>query len=178
MSTPTAMEEAMELLQDEVESEVERANRRGGAAFAKGDHKQVAAELKRAEALMALQERLNEMREAFPSLFTPDAPANGRLPKGLKTKQEAYRQPILRALVELGGKASLDDVLGRVYDEMKDQLNEYDLRPMPSDESTPRWRNTAQWARNSMHAEGLLKSDSPRGIWEISEAGRAALKSM
>jgi len=30
------------------------------------------------------------------------------------------------------------------------------------------WRNRAQWYRNTLLREGLLKSDSPRGIWEIS----------
>ena len=38
-----------------------------------------------------------------------------------------------------------------------------------------RWRNAAQWARNSMIHEGLLKADSPRGVWEISDQGRRAL---
>ncbi len=38
------------------------------------------------------------------------------------------------------------------------------------------WRNSAQWARNSMVQEGLLKADSPRGVWNISEAGRCRLE--
>ncbi|MCC7571175.1 winged helix-turn-helix domain-containing protein, partial [Candidatus Micrarchaeota archaeon] len=49
--------------------------------------------------------------------------------------------------------------------------------PLASNPDNPRWRNTAQWARNSMvNEEGFLKKDSPRGIWEISEKGRAFLK--
>ncbi len=39
-----------------------------------------------------------------------------------------------------------------------------------------RWRNTAQFARNTMVRKGLLKSNSARGIWEITEAGRRFLK--
>ena len=35
-----------------------------------------------------------------------------------------------------------------------------------------RWRNAAQWARNSMVNDGLMKNDSPRGVWEISDKGR------
>ena len=38
------------------------------------------------------------------------------------------------------------------------------------------WRDAAQWARNSMVAEGLLKADSPRGVWEISDKGRDVLR--
>ncbi|MEM7820360.1 MAG: winged helix-turn-helix domain-containing protein, partial [Candidatus Aenigmatarchaeota archaeon] len=30
----------------------------------------------------------------------------------------------------------------------------------------------AQWARNAMVKEGLLASDSPRGVWEITAVGR------
>jgi len=46
---------------------------------------------------------------------------------------------------------------------------------MPSDGVTPRWRNTAQWARNSLREEGLIRDDTPRATWEISEEGRAWL---
>lgn len=40
----------------------------------------------------------------------------------------------------------------------------------------PCWRNAAQWARNSRVNERLLKKDSPRGIWEISDKGTQYLK--
>lgn len=95
-----------------------------------------------------------------------------RLQHGLKTPEEAYRQPILQALVEMGGTGETGAVLDRVFELMKSRLNEFDLAPMPSDERTPRWRNTAQWCRHTLCEEGLLKSDSPRGVWEISDKGR------
>jgi hypothetical protein len=40
----------------------------------------------------------------------------------------------------------------------------------------PRWKNAAQWARNSMVKEGFLRNDSPRGAWQISEAGKRFLQ--
>ncbi|MEJ5277491.1 MAG: winged helix-turn-helix domain-containing protein [Thermogemmata sp.] len=95
-----------------------------------------------------------------------------RLPRGLRTPEHAFRRPILEALVELGGTAPIDKVLERVETKMKDVLNEYDYQPLPSSPSTIRWRNTAQWSRQTMVAEGLLKQDSPYGIWEITAAGR------
>ncbi|MFO7166894.1 MAG: winged helix-turn-helix domain-containing protein [Chloroflexota bacterium] len=58
---------------------------------------------------------------------------------------------------------------------MRDRLTEVDYQPLNSDPSESRWRNAAQWARNAMVKEGLLKTDSPRGIWEISESGRQRL---
>ena len=55
---------------------------------------------------------------------------------------------------------------------MKDILNKYDYEPLPSNPKKKRWENTAQWARQTMVYEGLLASNSPRGIWEITEKGR------
>ena len=79
----------------------------------------------------------------------------------------AVRHGITRALIDYD--AALKPVLKKV---------DYDpLASGPESGGNPRWRNAAQWARNSMIRDGRLKSDSPRGIWEISEAGRAELKS-
>jgi hypothetical protein len=65
------------------------------------------------------------------------------------------------------------DVLPVVEKRMKGVLKKVDFEPLASDKEMPRWRNTAQWARNTMVKDGLLKADSPRGVWEISDAGRA-----
>lgn len=98
-----------------------------------------------------------------------------RLPRGQRTPEEAYRLPLLRALVAMGGEGRMQMVLDRVYQEMKSHLKPADLKPLPSDAKTPRWRNSAQWARQSMVDEGFLRNDSPRGIWAISEKGRRYL---
>lgn len=65
----------------------------------------------------------------------------------------------------------MKDVLKLVQNKMKNILNEYDYKPLPSDPKQKRWENTAQWARNSMVNDGLLSSSSPRGIWEITKKG-------
>jgi hypothetical protein len=38
------------------------------------------------------------------------------------------------------------------------------------------WHNAAQWVRLSLVKEGLMKSNSPHGIWELSEKGVNELK--
>ena len=58
---------------------------------------------------------------------------------------------------------------------MQDTLKEVDFQPLASDPDLLRWRNTAQWAKSAMVKESLLKADSRRGIWEISDAGRRQL---
>ncbi|MGC8822956.1 MAG: winged helix-turn-helix domain-containing protein, partial [Desulfurella sp.] len=68
--------------------------------------------------------------------------------------------------------AKMKDILRLVHEKMKSILREYDYEPLPSNPKQERWKNTAQWARNTMVNEGLLVSNSPRGIWEITEEGR------
>ncbi|MCL6624358.1 MAG: winged helix-turn-helix domain-containing protein, partial [Fimbriimonadales bacterium] len=108
----------------------------------------------------------------------PSRIADGRprpLSPGRRTPKQAYRLPILRALVALGGKARTEQVLERVYKEMKARLTSVDLEPLPSGKDL-RWSNTARWERYTMVREGLLKRGSPYGIWEISERGEAYLR--
>ena len=97
-----------------------------------------------------------------------------RLQRGQRTPEKAYYQPILKALEELGGSATMSDVLKKVEQSMKEVLKSVDYDQLNSNTDI-RWRNTAQFARNTMVRKGLLKSNSPRGRWEITEAGRKSL---
>ncbi|MCB8945210.1 MAG: DUF4268 domain-containing protein [Ardenticatenaceae bacterium] len=93
---------------------------------------------------------------------------------GLRTPEQEYRVPILKSLVDLGGQAPLQAVIDRVGEFMNDILNEYDRAPLSST-NQPRWRNTTQWERANLVKDGLMVKDSPRGIWGISDQGRAWL---
>jgi hypothetical protein len=105
---------------------------------------------------------------------TPRSPRAdyGRVEHGTATPQAAYREPLLRALVEMGGRGRTADVIKYVYKLVKDQLVDADHDPVSSRDREPRWSNYVSWERNKLKEEGLLKSTSPRGIWEISEEGR------
>jgi restriction system protein len=116
-----------------------------------------------------------EMESASNDTAEKARTSSGRLQRGLRTPEAAYYQSILRALDGLGGRAKMNDILDRVEQLMHEKLATVDYQPLNSDPEVPRWRNAAQWARNAMVKEGLLKDDSPRGVWEISEAGRHAL---
>lgn len=94
---------------------------------------------------------------------------NGRLPNGQKTPQSAYNQPIMEAIYELGGSAPVGEVLQVVEKKMKSLLTDVDYQELPS--GNIRWDNTAQWARRQLVIDGLLKSESPRGVWELSSIG-------
>ena len=94
------------------------------------------------------------------------------LPKGTKTPETEFYKPILETLIEMGGQGTIKHVLDKVGAKMADVLKPIDRAPLKSGKSV-RWRNTAQWARNKMRTLGLLKAEAPRGIWEITEQGRA-----
>jgi hypothetical protein len=93
----------------------------------------------------------------------------------MRTREEAYYVPILQVLSEMGGSGTVAEVLDRVGKKMKGVLKKPDYEPFSSDPKNLRWRNAAQWARNSMVNEGLLKKDSPRGVWGGSDKGKQCL---
>ena len=98
-------------------------------------------------------------------------------PTGLITRQPEYAKPILEALVELGGGGRVKEVLAIVYDKMKHRLTPADLETVPSGREK-RWSNHVKWERFALKKEGYLKSDSPFGVWEISDKGRTYLKNL
>jgi hypothetical protein len=98
-----------------------------------------------------------------------------RLQRGLKTPNKTYRLPILQSLLELGGRGSVVDVLNLVEEKVNSILTDVDKEKLPSG-FDKRWRNAAQWVRFALVQEGLLKSNSPNGVWELSEKGRQYLE--
>lgn len=180
---------AFEMLLEEVENEIEFVNSAGAKAFAERNYERVEAVRTQALKLTDFRNQAAVLRQEWQALMrevnadVPDDPKTqaerrnlGRLKRGARTPEDAYRLPILKALTDLGGSAPIGDVLARVEKQMKTQFKEIDFETLPSNPNMQRWRNTAQWARNSMVKESLMKADSPYGIWEISEAGRQSLK--
>jgi len=107
-----------------------------------------------------------------PSILKKDK--HHRVTKGERTSRQAFRIPILKAIIELGGKGRTGEILEKVEIEMKDVLRPVDYEKLPSGVMI-RWQNTAQWERYMMVQDGLLPPDSPKGIWEITEKGRKFL---
>jgi hypothetical protein len=97
-----------------------------------------------------------------------------RIKKGSKLPEKAYRHPILETLFEMGGSAPTSDVLKNIEKKMKQQFSDVDLQSVSSGET--RWSNTAKWERKTLVKEGLLKSGSPKGIWELAEKGFHVVK--
>ena len=92
-----------------------------------------------------------------------------RSPAGSATPQGAYRPLILQALEKAGGSASVRDVLTSVEQGMHGKFKARDLERLASGPVV--WESTANFERNKMADDGLLKRGSPRGIWELTEKG-------
>ena len=185
---PTNVTAAFELLLEEIEDEIEFVNQAGAKAFTEGQYERVDAARQHAVKLAAYRGKIAALRKEWHTLATAfDAEADqdeeekaarrdfGRLQRGVRTPEEAFRLPILQVLAKMGGSGRVRDVLAQVEKLVRDQLSDADYQPLPSTPNTPRWYNTAQWARNSMVQEGLLRDDSLRATWEIIDAGRAHL---
>lgn len=176
----------LEALRDEVETELEVISRVGRKAFDAQDYEKAREVSQRAAALVTFRDQVEQLRGQWKALVAGSEDEEdedtrterrnlGRLDRGLRTPESEYYRPILQALVEMGGSGRVAEVLERVGELMQSVLREVDHEPLESHNGAPRWRNAAQWARNSMVNDGLLKGDSPRGIWEITDQGRRLL---
>ncbi len=186
-NNPSNVSSAFEMLLEEVEAEIDFVNNVGSKAFEGRVYERAKEALERAGVLTSFRDRVAALRKEWEELAAAAESQEdeetraerrnlGRLRRGQRTPEAAYREPILRVLIEMGGKGKMSDILDRVGVLMKSTLRDIDHDPLASNPDLPRWRNAAQWARNSMVKEGLLKADSPRGVWEIADKGRAMLK--
>jgi restriction system protein len=87
------------------------------------------------------------------------------------TPQHEYRLPIVESLRDRHGSAETDDVLKAVFKKVELRLKRVD-RELMENSGEPRWRLNARWERKSMALDGLLKPDSPHGLWELTEKGQ------
>ena len=99
-----------------------------------------------------------------------------RAPKGSLLPEAAYVFPLLTALNEAGGSGPASEIVQRVGELLANQLTETDHDLVNT--GKVRWKNRLQFVRLDLIKGGLMKSDSPRGIWEISDDGRSRLNQL
>ncbi len=75
--------------------------------------------------------------------------------------------------MEFGGTAPRMQIVERVYEKMKDKLNDYDLSPMPYNKYIPRWKDTLHWVRIGLVERGILAKGTEKGIWSLTDYGKA-----
>lgn len=93
-----------------------------------------------------------------------------RAPAGSLLPEAQYELPLLEALIELGGSAPTSDVVDRLGKKLDGKLTEGDRETLSSGEV--RWKNRVQFVRLGLIRGGHMMKESPRGVWEITDAGR------
>jgi hypothetical protein len=174
---------AFEILIGQLQKALRNIQKKGVQAFEQNEYSTAQKIAQHAEVIRAKLKELENLRENWDHILNDVAPQKTKssskkrkhLSPGLKTPENAFRIPILKALEKLGGSGATQEVVDVVGTIMDNELNEYD-RELLQDSRTQRWRNSAQWERATMVEEGLLKDSSPRGIWEISNEGRVYLE--
>jgi len=104
-----------------------------------------------------------EAKRPKPNVKRARTPRSQKLPK---TTHTVLREHIVRALKKLGGKARMSDVLGEMSQQLEGKLLPGDFA-LRQDGKSIAWKNNAQWERLKMRQEGILRDDSPSGIWEL-----------
>ena len=97
-----------------------------------------------------------------------------RAPAGSLLPETAYELPILRVLEEGGGRGATQEVVTAVGALVDGLLTSLDREETPN--GGERWQSRVQFARLRMVERGWIAQGSPRGVWEITEAGRAHLR--
>ncbi|MEJ5352081.1 MAG: winged helix-turn-helix domain-containing protein [Melioribacteraceae bacterium] len=175
---------AFEILLEEIEEVFNYINNDIETAIKNKEYEEARDLTQWGDKLKTFREKVKSLQLEWQNLFsikikpkTAKRKIKSKLKKGLRTPESEFKIPILKTLVDLGGKGKVKDVINSVYQMMKSKLNHYDLQPLPSNPKEKRWENTVQWARNTMVKEGLLAKNSQQGIWQITEKGREYLRS-
>ncbi len=92
------------------------------------------------------------------------------------TPQKEFRKPLLQTLYEIGGRASAAKIREVIERKIAPNLKTGDTEQVSSGD--PRWWNAICWERADLVREGLFRSDSPRGTWELSERGKGEAKKL
>lgn len=179
---------ALGLLRDSLAEEELRIRNEGAAAMQGGDYDTATSVIDFAKRLLAFQKKVEGLATEWDELEMLRDTASpevqeivskrffGKKKKGDITAHTDFYVHILQVLIEMGGSGKTKLVLDRVGEKMKNTLKPLDFAVLPSDGKSIRWRNAAQWARNTMvNDDGRMKK-TKNGIWEISEKGRKWLQ--
>jgi restriction system protein len=180
---------ALHLLGESLQAEVQRINSEGSQAMQVGDYDTAQAVIDFAKRLTAFRAKVSDLGAEWLKLEDLRDKASvevqqivskrffGKSKKGQISPHLDYCRPLLEVLIEIGGSGKTKHVLDLLGEKMKSILKPKDHEPHESDSGQIRWRNTAQWARNTMvNEDGRMKKNSPRGVWEISDKGKKWLR--
>ena len=104
---------------------------------------------------------------------TPD-PRATRPRSGNRLSLEELRQPLMETIYEMGGSVRAGALRPVMRERLSGRLSADDLESLSSGEE--RWWNATRWERRQLVEKGLLRSDSERGTWELSQKGASLVE--
>ena len=180
---------ALGLLRDSLAEEELRIRNEGAKAMQSGEYDTATSVIEFAKRLLTFQKKVEGLVSEWDELEDLRDTASpavqeivskrffGKKKKGEITPHTDFFPFILQVLVEIGGSGKTKIVLDRVGEKMKNVLKPLDYEFLKSDGKSIRWRNAAQWARNTMvNEDGRMVKNGKNGVWEISDKGRKSLK--
>ncbi len=87
-------------------------------------------------------------------------------------KRSEVELPLLRVLLECGGKAARKEIYPRITGMFPQLTDEDRAARLPSSPSTFKWHNLVQWSRQHLVDKGEIDA-SQRGVWKLTARGRA-----
>lgn len=84
--------------------------------------------------------------------------------------QKEFRGPLLEEMYKAGGSIKTKVLREALEKRMAPQLSEADYERIST--GLLRWWSAVIWERNSLQKLGLIAKGSPRGVWELSKAGK------
>ncbi|MCS6918380.1 MAG: winged helix-turn-helix domain-containing protein, partial [Fimbriimonadales bacterium] len=138
-----------------------------------------------AQRVRDLIEQVRALRGRWAAQDTVPAPLRASTHSGRGTRRRAssheitpesvYKVPLLRTLVEMGGKGKRSEVCQRIYDQLKHMLKPKDYEVLSS--RSPRWQVKIEFLKADFVRMGYIRY-AGTGIWEITDAGREYLKQL
>ncbi len=155
-----------ELLRTSKES-FKKLNQTAAQAMAKGDYATVEALAQKGREITTFRSEIEAFRARWKQIDRGASPRTNEP----RTPLWEYYQPILKALVELGGEATREQVESSVERIMKPDFKPGDTGPLSRGKQ--RWQAMVRRARKSLITEGWLEPDGGK-LWRITAAGRKA----
>lgn len=85
---------------------------------------------------------------------------------------------IIAGIHALGGAAQRKSVLHLIDTIWGHQFQQPDRTELDSQKSKVRWQHHVEWARLKLVDNQLLQGKAPRGLWVLTDKGRAAAHSL
>lgn len=161
---------AIRTLRNELRTAIAATNKQAAKRLTQGDYAAAQEMIEAAKTVAAFDREVVALQSRWKGLHLGGSARRG---KKDATPLWEYYQPILQALVALGGTATQQGIEKQLEGSAGSWLKEADL--VANVRGIPRWKNLVRQARKHMLSEGFLENVHGRE-WRISRKGEQAAK--